>query len=187
MCSWLTYPTDLGRERDDIEQMAVIPLPDSTLDMYVFRFRTLGDHWAAAKGWLAGVAGPYRRAELPGRLGGRRATFSRMEPWSSRDVEGHVEALLGGDIEVITQLHDAPGEIRVEPGQQPAQQSTDERIATDAVSSDQVHWRRLAKAWQKFEYVQGIILDQVKDGFTVDLGGVVAFLPAKSGRYPVVP
>jgi hypothetical protein len=43
-------------------------------------------------------------------------------------------------------------------------------------TSDQ-HWRRLETAWREVEYVQGIILDQVEGGFTVDLGGVVALLP----------
>jgi hypothetical protein len=58
MCSWLTYSTELGREPDELEQMAVVPLPDPTLDLYVFRFRMLGNHWAAGTGWLAAVAGP---------------------------------------------------------------------------------------------------------------------------------
>jgi len=39
------------------------------------------------------------------------------------------------------------------------------------------HWRRLETAWREVEYVQGIILDQVEGGFTVDLGGMVALLP----------
>jgi hypothetical protein len=49
MCSWLTYPTELGREPDEIEQMAVIPLRD-TLDLYVFRFRTLGKPLGSGQG-----------------------------------------------------------------------------------------------------------------------------------------
>ncbi len=39
-------------------------------------------------------------------------------------------------------------------------------------------WNRLEKAWHANENVQGMILDQTDRGFTVDLGGVVAFLPA---------
>jgi small subunit ribosomal protein S1 len=101
-----------------------------------------------------------------------------MEPWSLGDVQGHVEAYLVY-IKEMAQLHEvAPGEIRVEPGQQPAQKSTGKRITSDVVSLDQVLWSRLAKAWAKVEYVEGIILDQVDRGFTVDLGGAVAFLPA---------
>jgi len=38
-------------------------------------------------------------------------------------------------------------------------------------------WSRLEKAFQNNEKVQGIIFNQVKGGFTVDLDGAVAFLP----------
>jgi small subunit ribosomal protein S1 len=38
-------------------------------------------------------------------------------------------------------------------------------------------WSRLEKAFQNGEKVQGIIFNQVKGGFTVDLDGAVAFLP----------
>src|SRR5690242_18921098 len=38
-------------------------------------------------------------------------------------------------------------------------------------------WGRLEKAFQGNEKVQGIIFNQVKGGFTVDLDGAVAFLP----------
>ena len=38
-------------------------------------------------------------------------------------------------------------------------------------------WSRLEKAFQANEKVQGVIFNQVKGGFTVDLDGAVAFLP----------
>src|SRR3989441_7210406 len=38
-------------------------------------------------------------------------------------------------------------------------------------------WGRLEKAFQANEKVQGVIFNQVKGGFTVDLDGAVAFLP----------
>src|SRR5256884_1360184 len=38
-------------------------------------------------------------------------------------------------------------------------------------------WGRLEKAFQNNEKVQGVIFNQVKGGFTVDLDGAVAFLP----------
>jgi small subunit ribosomal protein S1 len=38
-------------------------------------------------------------------------------------------------------------------------------------------WGKLEKAFQNSEKVQGIIFNQVKGGFTVDLDGAVAFLP----------
>ena len=38
-------------------------------------------------------------------------------------------------------------------------------------------WVKLEKAFEKQEKVEGIIFNQVKGGFTVDLDGAVAFLP----------
>jgi ribosomal protein S1 len=38
-------------------------------------------------------------------------------------------------------------------------------------------WGKLEKAFQSNEKVQGVIFNQVKGGFTVDLDGAVAFLP----------
>ena len=38
-------------------------------------------------------------------------------------------------------------------------------------------WGKLEKAFNSGEKVQGVIFNQVKGGFTVDLDGAVAFLP----------
>src|SRR6201747_3060633 len=38
-------------------------------------------------------------------------------------------------------------------------------------------WGKLEKAFNNSEKVQGVIFNQVKGGFTVDLDGAVAFLP----------
>src|SRR6516162_7630278 len=42
-------------------------------------------------------------------------------------------------------------------------------------------WGKLEKAFNNSEKVQGIIFNQVKGGFTVDLDGAVAFLPRSQG------
>jgi small subunit ribosomal protein S1 len=39
-------------------------------------------------------------------------------------------------------------------------------------------WNRLEKAWHNNENVQGMILNETDRGFTVDLGGILAILPA---------
>ncbi len=44
-------------------------------------------------------------------------------------------------------------------------------------------WGKLEKAFNAQEKVQGVIFNQVKGGFTVDLDGAVAFLPRSAGRY----
>lgn len=93
MVDWLIYPTELGRVPDEIELMKVVPidtgLPGGIYDYYVFRFRTKPPHWAAEKGWLAGVSGPFRRGTEPTTesLGG---TFSSFEKWESKTPDAHV-------------------------------------------------------------------------------------------------
>jgi small subunit ribosomal protein S1 len=41
-------------------------------------------------------------------------------------------------------------------------------------------WDRLEKAYANEERVEGAIFGRVKGGFTVDLGGAVAFLPGSA-------
>jgi hypothetical protein len=95
MVDWLTYPTELGRAPDEIELMKTLPGPTppdgGPTDLYVFRFRTREPHPAAAKGWLAGVAGPYpREGTAPEDFGG---TFSTFEPWDAKSPEEHARAV----------------------------------------------------------------------------------------------
>jgi hypothetical protein len=97
MVSWLTYPTELGREPDEIELMKVESFdsgrPDGVLDYYIFRFRTYPPHWAAKNGWMAGVAGPFLRKEAP-TTHSYGDTFSKFEPWDSKTPEEHIEGIL---------------------------------------------------------------------------------------------
>jgi hypothetical protein len=58
---------------------------------FVFRFRVKPPHWAASKGWLAGVAGPYDVTQDPTPYG--RKTFSRFESFESQTPEQHVETI----------------------------------------------------------------------------------------------
>lgn len=93
MVDWLVYPTELGRVPDEIELMKVVPidtgLQGGIYDYYVFRFRTKPPHWAAEKGWLAGVSGPFLRGIEPTTeaLG---ETFSSFEKWESKTPDAHV-------------------------------------------------------------------------------------------------
>ena len=45
-------------------------------------------------------------------------------------------------------------------------------------------WTNLEKAFETQQRVNGTIYGRVKGGFTVDLGGAVAFLPGSPGRHP---
>jgi hypothetical protein len=97
MVSWLMFPTELGRAPDEIELMRVVdvdtgPDADGVVSVYLFRFRTLGDHWAAKNGWLAGIAGGYRKADAP-TTQGLGQTFSHFEKYDAKTPEQHVKEI----------------------------------------------------------------------------------------------
>lgn len=98
MVRWLAFGTEMGRAPDEIEIEAVFA--DEGWEVYLFRFRILGNHWAAEKGWMAGIAGPYRENELKAEPPG--GTFSKFEPWDSRTPEEHLEDM----------LHNHPGQAK---------------------------------------------------------------------------
>jgi hypothetical protein len=88
---WLNHPNELGSVPDDIELMTTLAVPAQGFEgqrYFLFRYRTNPPHWAATKGWLAGVAGPYAIEGQPSP--GARGTFSRFEPYDSRSPEEHV-------------------------------------------------------------------------------------------------
>jgi hypothetical protein len=93
MVSWLIYPTELGRAPDEIELMKVVSEdfgpPDGVMDWYLFRFRTKPPHWSAKDGWMAGIAGPFKRSEEPSTRS-YGDTFSTFTPWDSKTPEQHV-------------------------------------------------------------------------------------------------
>jgi hypothetical protein len=96
MVRWLAFPTELGRPPDEIELMEMVPVDsgglDGVLESYVFRFRVAPpDPWSE-KGWMAGVAGPFRRKDAPSTdaLGG---TFSTFEPWEGKSAREHLASI----------------------------------------------------------------------------------------------
>lgn len=91
MVNWLTYPTELERAPDEIELMAVLPRQyrEGAADFFVFRFRTFEPHWAASKGWMAGVAGPFLRTHASSPDGGG-GTFSTLAKWDDATPEQHL-------------------------------------------------------------------------------------------------
>lgn len=98
MVNWLVYPTELGSEPDEIELMKTIEIPnqdDDDIDLfYLFRFRTHEPHWAAEKGWMVGVSGPFSRKQAPTTNGGW-STFSSFEPWDSKSADEHFQGMVG--------------------------------------------------------------------------------------------
>jgi hypothetical protein len=95
MVEWLIFPTELDSAPDEIELAGVVSRQQTAdcLDHYVFRFRVSEPHWAAKDGWMAGLAGPYRRSPRPSPEG-LGATFSKFKKWDEMTIEDHVSDLL---------------------------------------------------------------------------------------------
>jgi hypothetical protein len=95
MVEWLSFPSELGREPDEIE------LGDTRwLDkrrkraMYVWKFRN------AKEPWMAGVSGPHELRGSPKPTHGN-LTFSRFDEWDSATPEEHLEQCAGSAEEIL--------------------------------------------------------------------------------------
>ncbi len=58
-----------------------------------------------------------------------------------------------------------------------AENARGEAVLSRELARREEAWDRLEKAYAKEDRVEGVIFNRVKGGFTVDLGGAVAFLP----------
>jgi hypothetical protein len=96
MVSWLAHGTELGAQPNAIELVGSIEVraSDGPCDLFVFRFRTDPPHWAADRGWMIGVAGPYLRSKQPTTTG-LGYTFSVMAREDAMTVDDHVDQLVG--------------------------------------------------------------------------------------------
>lgn len=97
MVTWLTFPAELGRAPDELELMKTIEVDTGNggggvFVYYVFRFRTHEPHWSAKDGWMAGVSGPFRKADIP-TLVGWGDTFSTFTPWDEFDPSEHLSSI----------------------------------------------------------------------------------------------
>ncbi|MEM9251546.1 MAG: hypothetical protein AAGB29_04270 [Planctomycetota bacterium] len=63
LVTWLAHPNELKGPPDGIELVSKHKLdsggPAGVVRWYLFRFCTHAPHWAADKGWMAGVGGPF--------------------------------------------------------------------------------------------------------------------------------
>jgi hypothetical protein len=84
MVEWLAFPTELGREPDELELGEKIWVDRrGKLAVYVWKFRNKGEPWKA------GVSGPHKLVGKARPVEGWM-TFSRYEQWDSATPEGHV-------------------------------------------------------------------------------------------------
>lgn len=89
--NWLDFPTELDSCPDEMEYVAKVNLTDDKITSiyHVFRFCIGEPHWAAKKGWMLGVVGPYNDDSKPYDF--PSATFSRFI--SSAETNPNDEAL----------------------------------------------------------------------------------------------
>jgi len=109
---WLAHPDELGDAPEEIELLGSVERSrrgGRTAEYFVFRFRTQPPHWAAAAGWLAGIAGPCIRSEPLRTM--MDDTFSRFDRAEGRGLEEHVERCLDPSAPEVLRGH-APGRRR---------------------------------------------------------------------------
>jgi len=106
LVDWLCYPTELGREPDEIELIHVEsrrftasrrPVPFMSkrkrVDYYFFKYRVTEEHWARERGWLVGMAGGFDRADQP-TTGSDGSTFSHFTSLDSKTLRKHIDEYL---------------------------------------------------------------------------------------------
>jgi len=96
---WLSHPNELKKVPDEMElaQVVTVATDAGPVEYYLFRFRTNPPHWAADKGWMAGVSGPYPKdAGAP--LATPGGTFSELEPFEAKTPQAHVDAFHEGAV-----------------------------------------------------------------------------------------
>ena len=67
---WLMHPNELQAAPAEMELVETVSrqLEGKHGDFFVYRYRMADGHWAAAKGWLLGVAGPFFVDDVPERV-----------------------------------------------------------------------------------------------------------------------
>jgi len=95
LVTWLLHPNELGAKPDEIELMAEVETEDATRKSkwLVFRFRMHAPHWAADRGWTAGVVGSVPVHDDPDPLPDASIVFSMFHAFESASPEQHVSAV----------------------------------------------------------------------------------------------
>jgi hypothetical protein len=90
---WLYHPNELGAVPTETELIFKHDVSEDgrTGTCYLFRFRVDTSHWAAERGWMCGLAGPFWSDEPNQSYG--PSTFSEMAPYSDQSIEGHLAFL----------------------------------------------------------------------------------------------
>lgn len=102
MVDWLCFPTELGREPDEIELIHTETRNKSggprliswlkrrkPVDYFFFKFRVTEEHWSAADGWMVGMSGGYARNEQP-TISHDGSTFSHFSKFEEKSLDEHI-------------------------------------------------------------------------------------------------
>lgn len=102
---WLSHPNELQQCPDEIALAEVVTLPSDApgtpgtpaLDYYLFRFRTSPPNFAADRGWMAGVCGPFPHGSTTppapsaaGAFDDAPPAFSELTPFDAKPPIDHV-------------------------------------------------------------------------------------------------
>src|SRR6476660_4583612 len=121
-------------------------------------------------------------------------SFGTLAPAEGQVVKGHVVAIENDNVIVDVGLKtegrvslkefSQPGkDVAIKPGDEVEvyleriENALGEAVLSRDKARREESWGKLEKAFNNSEKVQGVIFNQVKGGFTVDLDGAVAFLP----------
>jgi hypothetical protein len=90
---WLMHPNELQVAPGEIELLRQLDVTEDEKrgSCFLFRFRVEPPHWAADRGWMSGIAGPYWREDPESDAG--RETFSELTPYAAMTDTEHIEFL----------------------------------------------------------------------------------------------
>ena len=93
MVRWLMHPNELQTPPESIELLCQVEVTETGRHgrCFLFRFRVAAPHWAADRGWMSGIAGPFWDGDA--QPGAGRRTFSELTPCDTMTSSEHVRFL----------------------------------------------------------------------------------------------
>ena len=90
---WLMHPNELQIAPDEIELLRQLDVTEDEKRgrCFLFRFRVKVPHWAADRGWMSGIAGPFWDGDPEPDVG--RETFSELTSYDAMTDREHIEFL----------------------------------------------------------------------------------------------
>ena len=91
---WLMHPNELRTAPSEIELLRQVDVAenDKRGRCFLFRFRVEAPHWAADRGWMSGIAGPFWDGDAESDAG--PGTFSELTSYDAMSDGEHVQFLM---------------------------------------------------------------------------------------------